>query len=228
MKKSDPNEYDELNPLLPLTITAIQVQKKNKERFSLYHENRFLLGVSTQTLVSCSLKKGTLLTFKKLDSILAIEQYSKAKEYTLGILSRRDHSVQELIIKGIKKGFNKDVLERVTHELRKNNYLDDHRFASNFIHDAIEFKKWSLNKIKFELRKKGVNKSIISELFNGFDEAIWKEQMYCLVRKNRAKFIRSDSTKRKKKMYDYLARKGYSSTLIWSEMNKLLSLVETE
>ena len=228
MKKSDPNEYDELIPLLPLTITAIQVQKKNKERFSLYHEDRFLLGVSTQTLVSCSLKKGTLLTPEKLDAILGIEQHSKAKEYTLGILSRRDHSVQELIIKGIKKGFNKDVLERVTHELQKNNYLDDHRFTSNFIHDAIEFKKWSLNKIKFELRKKGVNKSIISELFDGFDEAIWKKQMYSLVRKNRAKFIRSDSTKRKKKMYDYLARKGYSSTLIWSEMNKLLSLVETE
>ena len=53
MKKSDPNEYDELIPLLPLTITAIQVQKKNKERSSLYHEDRFLLGVSTQTLVSC-------------------------------------------------------------------------------------------------------------------------------------------------------------------------------
>ena len=227
MKKSDPNEYDELIALLPLTITAIQVQKKNKERFSLYHEDRFLLGVSTQTIVSCSLKKGSLLTSEKFDSILGIEQHSKAKEYTLGILSRRDHTVQELIIKGMKKGFNKDVLERVTHELQKNNYLDDQRFASNFIHDAIKFKKWSLNKIKFELRKKRVHKSIISELFDGFDEAIWKEQMYSLVRKNRAKFIRSDTTKRKKKMYDYLARKGYSSTLIWSEMNKLLSLVET-
>ena len=72
MKKSDPNEYDELIPLLPLTITAIQVQKKNKERFSLYHEDRFLLGVSTQTLVSCSLKKGALLTPEKLDAILGI------------------------------------------------------------------------------------------------------------------------------------------------------------
>ena len=228
MKKSDPNKYDRLIPLLPLTITAIQVQKKNKERFSLYHEDRFLLGVSTKTFVSCSLKKGTLLTSEKLDAILGIEQYSRAKEYTLGILSRRDHSIQELIVKGIKKGFNKDILERVSHELQKNNYLNDQRFASNFIHDAIEFKKWSLNKIKFELRKKGVNRSIISELFDGFDEAIWKEQLYSLVRKDRAKFIRSDTTKRKKKMYDYLARKGYSSTLIWSEINKLLSLVETD
>lgn len=228
MKKSNPNEYDELIPLLPLTITAIQVQKKNKERFSLYHEDRFLLGVSIQSLVSCSLKKGTVLTSEKLDAILGIEQYSRAKEYTLAILSRRDHSVQELIVKGIKKGFNKDVLERVTHELQTNNYLNDQRFASNFIHDAIEFRKWSLNKIKFELGKKGVSKSIISELFDGFDEAIWKEQMYSLVHKNKAKFIRSDTTKRKKKMYDYLARKGYSSTLIWSEMNKLLSLVETD
>ena len=123
MKKLDSNEYDELIPLLPLTITAIQVQKKNKERFSLYHEDRFLLGISTQTLVSCSLKKGTLLTFEILASILDFEQYSKAKEYTLGLLSRRDHSNQELIIKGTKKGFNKEVLERVTFELQKSTTL---------------------------------------------------------------------------------------------------------
>jgi regulatory protein len=228
MKKLDSNEYDELIPLLPLTITAIQVQKKNKERFSLYHEDRFLLGISTQTLVSCSLKKGTLLTFEILASILDFEQYSKAKEYTLGLLSRRDHSNQELIIKGTKKGFNKEVLERVTFELQKINYIDDHRFTSNFIHDAIELRKWSLTKIQSELHKKGVSKNIISEFISDLDESIWIGQMYSLIRKNKAKFKRTDATKRKKKMYDFLARKGYSPTLIWSEMNKLLSLVESE
>ena len=228
MKKTERNEYDELLPLLPLSITTIQVQKKNKERFSLFHEGRFLLGVSSQTLVKCSLKKGTLLTADVIEHILAVEQYHKAKDYCLGLLSRRDHSVKELILKGIKKGFFKETLERITQELQQQRYLDDHRFALNFMHDAIEFKKWSLTKIKVELHKKGVNKAIINELLSDLDDSIWKEQIVGLVQKNKAKFRRADLSKRKKKIYDYLARKGYNSTLIWSEMNNLLLLIENE
>ena len=228
MKKTERNEYDELLPLLPLSITTIQVQKKNKERFSLFHEDRFLLGVSSQTLVKCSLKKGTLLTAGVIEHILAVEQYHKAKDYCLGLLSRRDHSVKELILKGIKKGFFKETLERITQELLQQRYLDDHRFALNFMHDAIEFKKWSLTKIKVELQKKGVNKAIINELLSDLDDSIWKEQIVGLVQKNKAKFRRADLSKRKKKIYDYLARKGYNSTLIWSEMNNLLLLIENE
>ena len=228
MKKTERNEYDELLPLLPLSITTIQVQKKNKERFSLFHEDRFLLGVSSQTLVKCSLKKGTLLTADVIEHILAVEQYHKAKDYCLGLLSRRDHSVKELILKGIKKGFFKETLERISQELQQQRYLDDQRFASNFMHDAIEFKKWSLTKIKVELQKKGVNKAIINELLSDLDDSIWKEQIVRLVQKNKAKFRRADLSKRKKKIYDYLARKGYNSTLIWSEMNNLLLLIENE
>lgn len=228
MKKTERNEYDELLPLLPLSITTIHVQKKNKERFSLFHEDRFLLGVSSQTLVKCSLKKGTLLTADVIEHILAVEQYHKAKDYCLGLLSLRDHSVKELILKGIKKGFFKETLERITQELQQQRYLDDQRFASNFMHDAIEFKKWSLTKIKVELQKKGVNKAIINELLSDLDDSIWKEQIVGLVQKNKAKFRRADLSKRKKKIYDYLARKGYNSTLIWSEMNNLLLLIENE
>lgn len=228
MKNSDSNGYDELTSLVPLTITKIQIQKNNKERFSLYHEDRFLLGITSQTLVFCSLTKGTLLTNELLETIINAEQYNKAKEYCLALLSRRDHTVKELILKGNKKGFNKQILESITFELQENRYLDDHRFASNFIHDAIKFRTWSLNKIKFELQKKGVIKSIINELLSDLDNSIWKKQLFALIRKNKAKFKRVDPKKRKKKLYDYLARKGYTPTLIWSEMNNLLLLIEND
>ena len=228
MKNTERDGYNELTSLLPITITRIQIQKNNKDRFSLYHEDRFLLGIKSQTLVFCSLKKGTLLTNELLETILNTEQYNKAKEYCLNLLSRRDHSVKELILKGIKKGYNKEILERITLELQKNKYLDDHRFASNLIHDAIKLRTWSLNKIKFELQKKGVIKSITNELLSDLDHSIWKEQLFTLIGRNKANLKRTDPNKRKKKIYDYLTRKGYTPTLIWSEMNNLLLLIEND
>ena len=74
--------------------------------------------------------------------------------------------------------------------------------------------------------EKGVNKVIINELLSGLDDSIWKEQIFGLVQKIRLNSGELIQTNAKRK-YDYLARKGYNSTLIWSEMNNLLLLLKT-
>ena len=50
MKNTERDEYNELSSLLPITITRIQIQKNNKDRFSLFHEDRFLLGIKAKPL----------------------------------------------------------------------------------------------------------------------------------------------------------------------------------
>ena len=65
-------------------------------------------------------------------------------------------------------------------------------------------------------------------MLSDLDDSIWKEQLFTLIGRNKAKLKRTDPNKRKKKIYDYLARKGYTPTLIWSEMNNLLLLIEND
>ena len=218
---------DELVSLLPIQITQIQVQKKNKERYSLYHEDTFLLGVSIQTLITYNLKKGTILDEGLVLDIQNQEEQSRCKDYLLGLLARRDHSLQELKTKGLKKGYSSNRLDTVLASLLELNYVDNTRFAERYIHDAVELKKWSLNRIASELQKKGISRSVYTPILNQYSTDLWLTQMQALVKKNYRKFTRIESDKRKKKLYDFLARKGYSPTLIWSHMNNLLSLIET-
>lgn len=55
-------EPDLVQDKLPLIITDIKIQKKNKNRYSLFNEDLFLAGISEKTLADFSLKKGVELT----------------------------------------------------------------------------------------------------------------------------------------------------------------------
>jgi len=70
---------------LPLTITSISVQKKRSDRFSLFHEDQFLIGVSSKTLIDFSIQKGTELTHELFNNIQYSEEYQAVKTPFTGI-----------------------------------------------------------------------------------------------------------------------------------------------
>ena len=52
MKKTERNEYDELLPLLPLSITTIQVQKRIKNDFHYFMRIAFIGGIKPNPQMS--------------------------------------------------------------------------------------------------------------------------------------------------------------------------------
>tara|TARA_Y100001935_G_scaffold80121_1_gene67019 strand:+ start:1022 stop:1471 length:450 start_codon:yes stop_codon:yes gene_type:complete len=94
--------------------------------------------------------------------------YNKA----LDILSRREHSTKELVIK-LEKKFtsNKDILLTVS-KLKKNNLLNDIRFTESYV-AARKRKGFGPKKIEFELISKGIKESDISYVLS--EETGWCE-----------------------------------------------------
>ncbi|MDC3102430.1 recombination regulator RecX [Gammaproteobacteria bacterium] len=94
--------------------------------------------------------------------------YNKA----LDILSRREHSTKELIIK-LEKKFtsNTDILLTVS-KLKKNNLLNDIRFTESYV-AARKRKGFGPKKIEFELISKGIKDSDISYVLS--EETGWCE-----------------------------------------------------
>ena len=95
--------------------------------------------------------------------------YNKA----LDILSRREHSTKELVIK-LEKKFtsNTDILLTVS-KLKKNNLLNDIRFTESYV-AARKRKGFGPKKIMFELISKGVEELIAKEVISvegGWSEA---------------------------------------------------------
>lgn len=225
-RKSKEEKLEEARTLLPAIISDIQVQKKNASRFSLFAEGKFLIGVSEATLTDLNLKKGVEITPFLFDKITEAEQKWAAREYFFRILSRRDHSRKELKDKAYKKGYSGSFLDVILDEFEQKEYINDHKFALKYTADKFEFNNWGPYKIRTQLFKKGISKSVVEECIQEvFGEMAVKESMVDLVRKKRKRYQREPEQKRKKKIFDFLMRKGYNSNDILKHMDEFLAII---
>lgn len=219
--------YSKKEPELPVTIHRIEVQKKNAFRYSLYSENGFIVGVSDSTLTTHNLKKGSVLDRQLYASISRDEERWSIREYLLRLLGRRDHASHELRLKGIKKGYDSDILDEIISELETKDYINNYAFAKKYVHDKFKFNDWGPNKIRTQLLGKKIDKKIIEKVL---DEEIQKDDILdsiqILIIKKKPSLLRTDEGKRKKKIFDYLLRKGYSSQIILNQIDQLLEQIK--
>ena len=207
-------ETDDLISELPLTVTEIRGQKKNQNRFSLYHHKRFLIGVSSKTLTDFSLQKGVNLTPSLYQKLITSENRFAAREKAFQYLSRRDHASFELKQKLLKKGFPSETIDSVIMDLSEKNLISDHIFAEKFATDKANLNNWGPKKIETALFKKGVAKKIIQEtLKNTFDNLSQTHICVDLIHKRKKHFLREkDPYRRKGKIFQYLAGRGFSGS----------------
>lgn len=216
----------EVAELLPSPISGIKVQKKNAFRFSIYIQDQFLIGVSDSTLTTFSISKNLVLTRKMLDDIIQKESIWAIREYFIRLLGRRDHARNELRDKARIKDFPSNFVEDVLDELTEKRYINNQAFAKKFVHDKFEFNKWGINKIRSELYRKGIPERDIQIALQEIDTNDQIEAIKNLIAKNRRKFERVEFSKRKKKIFDFLLRKGYDSNNILKQMPNLIGLIE--
>lgn len=213
---------------LPLTITSIQSQKKNKNRFSLYHETLFLIGVSTQTLTDFSLKKGDKCTTELYRKLKRAEGIHAIREACLRYLARRDQASFELKQKLEKKAFESANIDLVIEEFRDKGWIDDSKFARTFATEKAELNKWGPNKIRAHLYKKGLEKKSIE---TGIDSAFENlhPQKICvdLALKKKKRFAREkDPYKREQKIYRFLAGRGFHTDDIQKALPKIVAKID--
>lgn len=210
------SEADDLIPDLPLNITEIRGQSKNQNRFSLFHNERFLIGVSSKTLTDFSLQKGIQLTPSLYQNLMNAENFFAAKEKAYQYLSRRDHASFELRQKLRKKGFSTETIDDLLLEFSEKNLLNDLQFAVGFANDKATLNMWGPRKIEMALIKKGVQKKHIREsLKNTFDNLSKEHICVDLINKRKKHFLREENLlRRKQKIYSYLAGRGFSGEVI--------------
>ena len=227
--KNNPKERfkPEVADKLPAKLSKIEVQKKRTSRFSLFVEDEFLIGVSDATLVHFNLRKDTLLTPALLQDIVLREDQWDIREFLIRLLSRRDHARNELRDKALRKGYPGSVIESLLDELTEKGYINNLAFAKKFTHDKFEFNNWGLHKIRIELIKKGISEKDIQIALEQIPGSEVDESILELVLKNKRKFQRAESFKRKKKVFDFLLRKGYDSDTIFRLMPDLLNQIES-
>ena len=79
-----------------------------------------------------------------------------ARIAAMRLLTRREHSSQEIKQKLVYKGFDSALIENLIKELRQENLLSDERFAESYVRSRIS-RGYGPSRIRQELRQRGTN-----------------------------------------------------------------------
>jgi regulatory protein len=200
---------------MPIKITKIELQKKNKKRYSLFADDDFIIGVSEQTLLAFDLYQGKELSGPTIEEIKLNENIVSVREQAWRFLSRREHSQIELRDKLVQKAFDKDIVDQVLSNLIKKDYLNDQRYARLVINDEINLKRSGPLLIKNKLLKKGIHINLVNDLLEElYHEDLQFNNCSELAEKKLRLLNNLDPLPQKKRLISFLTQKGYSWDII--------------
>lgn len=142
-----------------------------------------------------------------------IRQKAFSSAYCL--LRSRPRSENEMRDRLKRKDFSGEVIEEVISGLKKSGELNDAKFAKLWIESRMNSNPMGEMVLRMELKKKGVSDAIINatleECMKNYDEysvafSMGKEQF--------GRFARLDKRKAMKRLYDFLARRGFKFDVI--------------
>ena len=105
--------------------------------------------------------------------------------------------------------------------LLDNRFVNDERFAKSFVRGKVNQSGWGMNKIRFHLIQKGIDKELIDEALRQTDEEDYRQRLIDIL-KTKSKTIKADSDfEKKRKLAAYAMQKGFEGNLVWEVLKDL-------
>jgi len=156
-----------------------------------------------------------------MDKTLAEEQTKQAVITCLRLLAASPKSGEELRKKLAGKGYSVESIDQALEDLRAQGILDDTLYAKDLLARLTLGKCVGRHKIAFELKRHGISKKISDELLGTLSNEDEAERALEQARLKWAAWSKLDPQKRKKRLYDFLIRKGYDFQIAQDILQRL-------
>lgn len=210
-------------------ITSITPQKRRSGRYSIFVDNEFFIGLDEEVLYFAKLKEGQEIDPKDLKELVTREEYSRARQYVLNLLSRRLYTCHEVRNKLTQRGYESFIIEKLIADLESKKLLNDTQFAQSWIEERIAHRPRGPAVLRQELSRKGIDRELITELLKSIqstndqiplaEKTLLKKKLYAQEK---------DPRVRKRKIYQYLAQKGFSPDVIRETVRRTLGKLNEE
>ena len=195
-----------------MKITALQPQKRNRRRVSVFLDGAFLFGLSSETVGVLGLRVGREVDLAELDRIAHEEQLHEARQYAFLLLSYKARTTSELTQRLTRKGFSPDIVSHTLQRLAELKMVDDAGFARRFAEDRIAIGHKGKWRVRGELLKRGIDRhQIDAALEQAPDETAAAREV---AEKYLSHNKRLEPAVLKRRLYALLARRGFSPDTI--------------
>ena len=192
-------------------ITAIVAQKKHPNRVNIHLDGEFAFGLARIT--AAWLRVGQELEEKKIEQLQVEDARERALQQALLFLGYRARSESEIRQNLRKHEIPETVIEETLGRLRKDGLANDDQFARAWVENRSTFRPRSRRMMALELRQKGLDdEAMQSALEDVDDEAL----AYEAAQKRAPKLKSLEWSEFRKKLSDFLARRGFPYSVVAS------------
>ena len=147
----------------------------------------------------------------------------EAKLRTANYCAYQERTQQQVRDKLYSYGLYRDEVEEVLSELITENFINEERFAKAYAGGKFRVKKWGKIKILRGLQQHNISPYCIKKGMQEIDEDEYIETLQVLLEKKNSLLTETNDFKRKAKLANYAAGKGYEPSLIWDLIKTLSS-----
>jgi regulatory protein len=183
---------------------------------NIHLDGEFAFGLAR--IVAAWLKVGQELSEEKIEQLQAEDARERAYQQAMLFLSYRARSESEIRQNLRKHEIPEPVIEHTLERLRQDGLANDNQFARAWVENRSAFRPRSSRMMAMELRQKGLNdEAVASAVKDVDDEAL----AYEAAQKRIARYKNLEWNEFRKKLSDFLARRGFSYSVIAPVVTRL-------
>ena len=190
-----------------MIVTGLESVTKTK--FKVYLDEQFAFVLYKGELSRYGIREGCELSQDLIDCIKQEVLLKRAKLRAMHLLNAMDRTESQLRLKLKQNLYPEDVIEKAMQYVKSFGYVEDQGYAERFIHSRQQSK--SKREIYAALSQKGVSREQIDlAMETCYEETDELDAIRRIAEKRH--FSPEESTEiEKKRLYDYLLRKGFRS-----------------
>ncbi len=110
--------------------------------------------------------------------------------------------------------------KEILNYLIDNRFVNDKRFAYAFVRGKINQSGWGLNKIRFHLMQKDIDKTIIDEALQAFDEEVYRQRLVEILQTKAKSVKAANDFEKNRKLAAFAMQKGFEAGLVWEVLKE--------
>jgi len=199
------------------TITAIDVQKRGKDRVNVSLDGAFAFSLGIEVLEKQGLRLGQMLSDSQREELVKADLFHKCLNAALHLLSYRPRSEAEVRIR-LRPRFEEQAIDSVIVHLKARHMVDDVAFAQFWKENRESFSPRSKRMIMLELRRKGIDSEVITDVVEAIDD---EQSAYRAAEKKARSWAKEDYNAFRRKLGAFLSRRGFSNEVANRIMERL-------
>lgn len=196
---------------------------KSKEVFEVVFEDETKLLLNYNIFEKYKVSVDMDFSETEIQEMKYFSDIERAKSRAINYISGKLKTKYEVRLKLKEKDFTEDIIDEVIDILEKEEYLNDRLYCEVFIEDKKQLNGYGKNKIKSLLIQKGISKSVFEDFLDEFEyEEEFDNALKMGIKKMNLLSNEEDIFKKKQKLINYLAYRGFSFDVINDVLREIL------